>query len=70
MILLTLAVPFSKVNVSGFRATLSWPVSKFRVFPSVSSLSLNKIGDFCVSPWGPEVAESLPVGVTSITVGV
>ena len=62
--------PFNKISVSGFNATLSWPVSKFRVFPSSSSLWLKTIADFCVSPCGPEVAESLPVGVTSITVGV
>ena len=70
MIDFTLSVPFSNVRVSRFNVTLSSPESKFNVFPSVSSLSLNKIGDFCVSPCGPEVAESLPVGVTSITVGV
>ena len=66
----TLSVPFSNLSVSGFNATLASPVSKFTVFPSSSSRWLKTIGDVCTSPCGPEVAESLPVGVTSITVGV
>ena len=62
--------PLTNVNVSCFNSTLSWPVSKFTVVLSDSSFWLNTIGDVWAIPCGPEVAESLPVGVTSITVGV
>ena len=61
---------FTNVNVSCFNSTLSWPVSKFTVVLSASSFWLNTIGDVWVNPCNPVVAESLPVGVTSITVGV
>ena len=62
--------PLTNVNVSCFNSTLSWPVSKFTVVLSDSSFWLNTIGDVWAIPCGPVVAESLPVGVTSITVGV
>ena len=70
VIVLTFSFPFNNVNVSGFKATFSLPVSKFRVFPSSSSFWLKTIGDFWANPCNPVVAESLPVGVTSVTVGV
>ena len=62
--------PLINVNVSCLNATNSWPVSKFTVFPSSSSFWLNTIGDVWATPCGPVVAEFLPVGVTSSTVGV